>query len=44
VPRGRGYDFNQALMDFGATWCTPRRPRCAAPCPLRHLCASYPLA
>ena len=43
VPRGRGYDFNQALMDFGATWCTPRRPRCAA-CPLRRLCASYPLA
>ena len=29
VPAGRGYDFNQALMDFGATWCTPRRPRCA---------------
>jgi A/G-specific adenine glycosylase len=42
VPRGRGYDFNQALMDFGATWCTPRRPRCQ-PCPLRRLCASYPL-
>src|SRR5216117_2863097 len=20
VPRGRAYDFNQALMDFGATW------------------------
>jgi A/G-specific adenine glycosylase len=43
VPRGRGYDFNQALMDFGATWCTPRRPRCGS-CPLRRLCASYPLA
>jgi A/G-specific adenine glycosylase len=41
VPRGRGYDFNQALMDFGATWCTARRPRCA-PCPLRGLCASHP--
>jgi A/G-specific adenine glycosylase len=41
VPRGRGYDFNQALMDFGATWCTPRRPRCP-PCPLRRVCASYP--
>src|SRR5204863_265959 len=27
VPAGRGYDFNQALMDFGATWCTPRRSR-----------------
>ena len=42
VPRGRGYDFNQALMDFGALWCTPRRPRCG-PCPLRRLCASFPI-
>jgi A/G-specific adenine glycosylase len=41
VPRGRGYDFNQALMDFGATWCTPRRPRCAH-CSMRSFCASYP--
>ena len=41
VPRGRGYDFNQALMDFGATWCTARRPRCI-PCPMKRLCASYP--
>ncbi|MGH7335812.1 MAG: A/G-specific adenine glycosylase [Candidatus Rokuibacteriota bacterium] len=43
VPSGHGYDFNQALMDFGATWCTSRRPRCG-PCPLRRLCASYPFA
>jgi A/G-specific adenine glycosylase len=41
VPRGRGYDFNQALMDFGATWCTPRRPRCPR-CPMRAFCATYP--
>ena len=41
VPRGRAYDFNQALMDFGATWCTPRAPRCGR-CPLRRLCATYP--
>jgi A/G-specific adenine glycosylase len=27
-------DSNQALMELGATVCTPRRPRCAA-CPLR---------
>jgi A/G-specific adenine glycosylase len=40
VPRGRGYDFNQALMDFGATWCTPRRPRCLT-CPMRTFCATY---
>ena len=42
VPRGRGYDFNQALMDFGATWCTARRPRCAR-CSMRSICASYPM-
>ncbi len=41
VPRGRGYDFNQALMDFGATWCTPRRPRCPR-CPMRRFCATFP--
>ncbi|HYE92933.1 MAG TPA: A/G-specific adenine glycosylase [Terriglobales bacterium] len=41
VPRGRGYDFNQAMMDFGATWCTARRPRCPR-CPMRAFCASYP--
>jgi A/G-specific adenine glycosylase len=41
VPHGRGYDFNQALMDFGATWCTPRTPRCRD-CPLRGFCASQP--
>jgi A/G-specific adenine glycosylase len=42
VPRGRGYDFNQALMDFGATWCRPRRPRCPV-CPMRRSCESYPV-
>jgi A/G-specific adenine glycosylase len=40
VPTGRGYDFNQALMDFGATWCTARRPRCPG-CPMRRFCATY---
>jgi A/G-specific adenine glycosylase len=41
LPRGRCYDFNQALMDFGATWCTPRKPRCGR-CPMRGFCVSYP--
>ncbi|HKB23756.1 MAG TPA: A/G-specific adenine glycosylase [Methylomirabilota bacterium] len=41
VPRGRAYDFNQALMDFGATWCTPRRPKCE-PCVMKRACRSYP--
>lgn len=30
-------DFNQALMELGATVCTPRQPGCDA-CPLRDLC------
>jgi A/G-specific adenine glycosylase len=41
VPAGRAYDFNQALMDFGATWCTTRRPRCPL-CPVKSICATYP--
>ena len=39
VPPRKAYDYNQALMDFGATWCTPRRPRCPA-CPMRGFCAT----
>jgi A/G-specific adenine glycosylase len=30
-------DFTQALMDLGATICTPRRPACSL-CPLRSFC------
>jgi A/G-specific adenine glycosylase len=40
VPGGRAYDFNQALMDFGATWCTPRTPKCP-PCSMKSFCRSY---
>jgi len=32
--------FNQALMDLGATVCTPRNPRCGD-CPWRGWCAAY---
>jgi A/G-specific adenine glycosylase len=41
LPRARVYDFNQALMDFGATWCTARKPLCL-PCPMRRFCRAYP--
>lgn len=37
--RGAG-EFNSALMELGATVCTPRAPRCRA-CPLRALCRAY---
>lgn len=40
IPRGGAYDFNQALMDFGALVCTARRPRCPD-CPMRRFCRSY---
>src|SRR6187399_2008127 len=33
VPRTRAFDFNQALMDFGATLCTARKPKCLI-CPM----------
>ncbi len=37
IPRGRASDFNQALMDLGATVCIPSRPRCSA-CPVLKFC------
>jgi A/G-specific adenine glycosylase len=39
LPRKHVFDFNQGLMDLGATVCTARRPRCPA-CPLRTFCLS----
>ena len=40
VPAGRAYDYNQALMDFGATWCTARKPKCSR-CPMKAFCRSF---
>ncbi|HEX4338954.1 MAG TPA: A/G-specific adenine glycosylase [Polyangiaceae bacterium] len=39
VPEDRPGDFNQALMELGATVCTPRTPKCGA-CPLRRDCVA----
>jgi len=39
VPAARPGDFAQAMMDLGATICTPRRPRCML-CPLRESCSA----
>src|SRR3984893_18351069 len=39
VPEQRTGYFAQALMDLGATICTPRRPRCVL-CPWRACCAA----
>jgi A/G-specific adenine glycosylase len=41
LPLRRVFDFNQALMDFGATVCTARKPKCLI-CPMRTGCGAYP--
>ena len=41
LPMRHVFDFNQALMDFGATRCTARKPLCST-CPLRSGCAAFP--
>jgi A/G-specific adenine glycosylase len=42
IPPGQGYAINQAMMDFGATVCTARAPRCGG-CALRRHCRSFPI-
>ena len=39
VRRRVAWEFNQALMDLGATVCTARVPRCSA-CPVQPACAT----
>jgi A/G-specific adenine glycosylase len=41
VPHKHVFDFNQALMDLGATVCVARKPKCDA-CPMTKLCRSFP--
>ncbi len=42
VPRQRAGDYAQAMMDLGATVCTPRSPRCVI-CPLMKNCRARKL-
>jgi A/G-specific adenine glycosylase len=39
LDRARPGDFNQAMMELGATICTPRAPQCPQ-CPLNAFCRS----
>ena len=39
LPTGQAAEYNQALMDLGATLCSPR-PKCAE-CPLHARCLAY---
>jgi A/G-specific adenine glycosylase len=40
LPRSRAGDFAQALMDLGASLCSPKRPACSL-CPWNGACAAY---
>jgi A/G-specific adenine glycosylase len=42
LPPGRAGDFNQAIMDLGATICVPFRPRCTV-CPVVRMCRAAAL-
>jgi A/G-specific adenine glycosylase len=37
VDKENPFDYNQAMMDIGATLCTPKNPNCEA-CPLNTIC------
>jgi A/G-specific adenine glycosylase len=41
VPPGDGWNWNQALIEFGALLCTARKPLCVI-CPLQTTCAAFP--
>jgi A/G-specific adenine glycosylase len=40
VPRKHVFDFNQALMDLGATVCVARKPKCLV-CPMTKVCSTF---
>jgi A/G-specific adenine glycosylase len=41
VPAKHAFDFNQALMDFGAIICVARKPKCLV-CPMAKSCLTFP--
>lgn len=40
MPNKRVADYTQAIMDFGATFCTRSRPACSK-CPISHQCLAF---
>lgn len=42
LPSGEASDYNQAIMDLGATICTPKSPNCAV-CPVAAVCQAKAL-
>lgn len=41
LPPRHGWEWNQALIEFGALQCTARKPACVI-CPLSGQCAAFP--
>ncbi len=42
LPAGRASEYNQALMELGATVCLPKKPLCGQ-CPLKKGCKAFSL-
>jgi len=40
LPSGQASDYNQAMMDLGATICLPSKPRCDG-CPVVEFCVGF---
>jgi len=40
LPKGQAGDYNQGLMDLGATICLPKKPSCLV-CPVLESCEAY---
>ncbi|MFQ3609303.1 MAG: A/G-specific adenine glycosylase [Chloroherpetonaceae bacterium] len=40
LPKGLAGEFNEAVMELGATLCTPKNPKCSA-CPLNQDCSAF---
>ncbi|HET8912822.1 MAG TPA: A/G-specific adenine glycosylase, partial [Ktedonobacteraceae bacterium] len=40
LPYDEAYNWNQALMDLGATICTSNNPQCTR-CPIQEACLAY---
>ncbi len=42
LPSGQAADYNQALMELGASHCSPRNPKCEL-CPVSEFCQAFKL-
>ena len=40
IPKDRPGDFNEAMMDLGASICLPRKPLCES-CPIQEYCVAH---